>query len=120
MHQQEIDFVAIDVGLRGLAQVAHDQRAQPAFAGVQRGDLQQLPQLVNLHLLIHDIQPGMHLLGEFRFRFFLQHALVLRNRNFHLQVLGQRHVNGENGAGFFPLRQLRAIWVSAEPRDSML
>ena len=109
LNEKEIDFVPVHIVLRRLAEVAHDQGAQTAFAGVQRGGLQELAQLVDLDLLIHGVQPGLHLLGKLFLGLFLQNALILGKRNFDLQVLGERDVNGEDGTSFFPLRQPSAV-----------
>lgn len=89
--------------------MAHDQGAQPTLAGVERGGLKELAQLVNLHLRVHGIQPRVNLLGELFFGLFLQNTLVLRKRNFHLEVLGQRQVDGEDGTSFLPLGLPRTV-----------
>jgi len=65
LHQQEVDFVTVDIGFGGLAQMALDKRAQAALAGVQGGHLQKMTQLVHQDALIEGVQPGLYLLKKF-------------------------------------------------------
>src|SRR5271163_3140975 len=67
LNEQEVDLVAVDGGFRGFAQVALDEGAQTGLAGVERGHLQQMAQLVNQNALVHGIEPGLHLAEEFEF-----------------------------------------------------
>src|SRR6202035_369651 len=60
LHQQKVDFVAVEGGLRWFAQVSFNQRLQAALAGVHGGRLQKMAQLVDQHTLVHGVQPGLN------------------------------------------------------------
>jgi hypothetical protein len=79
-----------------------DQRSRPAFVRVQRGRLQQVPQLMRHHLLVHHIQPGAHLREEFQGGFFRQDSFVLREGDLLLDLFRQGQVNRKDRARFIP------------------
>ena len=53
---------------------------------------------MNQDLLIHRVEPSVHLAEELQVRLFRQNALVLWKRDFELEMFCERKINGEDGA----------------------
>ena len=99
LDKQEIRFVAVTVGLRGLLHVMDEKMAQHGFAGQRRG-LQKLTQLVHLDLRVDLLEPGLGLLNRLgRGGEFLGIIVIDRaGGNLNHKFAHQRSVHGLQGA----------------------
>src|SRR5216684_1916766 len=109
LRQHEVDFVPVNVALLGFAQMPRDQGAKPALAVIESGHLQKLAKLMHQDALVHLIQPFVYLAEELHIRFFRERALCLRKGDFQFQLFGERQVDREHRARFFPLRLPRTF-----------
>ncbi len=91
LHQQEIDLVAIAVGLLGFVQMMQQQHPQAFIAG-QGGGLQELAQLMNLNALVHILEPLPRLLDRLARRSVHPRFEIRARRQFDHKFMRQRGI----------------------------
>jgi hypothetical protein len=89
--------------------MTHNQSAQTAFAGVERGHLQQMAELMDHDSQVHGVHPGFYRDQEFRFRLYWKCAAFRPERGFKIQLFGESKVDGEERAQFLPLLVARNV-----------
>ena len=70
LHEEKINFVAIGLVFERFAPVPLNQSAQSTLAGVERGHLKKVAQLMHHDPLIHGIEPSLHFAEELDVGFF--------------------------------------------------
>src|SRR5439155_12971026 len=80
-----------------------NEGTQTAFAGVQRGHLQKMAELVDHDALVHRIRPGENAVEEFSFALRGKIAAIWPKRNFEFQLFGESQIDGKERTKLLPL-----------------